>query len=515
MNPIVVYHDEFALSIGEGEDGPAPPELVDRLMPRLTYTHVERCTRHDSIDPTTGERRKYKLVPHDLYRFEHPVRRLACQPGYLDRVVSTAEELGYAVDVRDIKFTAYPDCRPEAFEEDWDRFATHFKARPKQDDCVAAIADHRYGLIDAAPAFGKTYVMAASGLLYPKAEILLTVPSEPVMLTSLEYVSQYLPAGEIGLIGGGNNRPGRFTICIINSLMRRAWELRPDILLIDEVHGAVGDKQSEALAIAARRARVYGFSGSLVKRFDGAHARLEGLCGQTIFKLTNQEALELGLVVPIHVYWEDVILPGNPASKFQSDIARKRHGIWYNNARNDIVAGVARRYPADTQVLILVETVAHAFELARRLPDYKVCVRTISEKLEGRVLDTGIVDASRVAMTDNSRRSMIKDFMNGGFNKLIANDTLSTGFSPNALSVLIRADGRKSDVKSIQVPGRVGRTHAASGKQFGVLHDFLDQFDTDYQGAALDRRRCYHARGFKQFRSRDGSELVMRKARRA
>jgi len=496
---IVIYHDEFALSIGIGEDGPAPDDLLARLLPKMTYTHVDKCSRHEMRDPISGEIRKYKFEQHNLYRMEHPVPRLSCQPGYLDRVISVAEELGYVVDVRDLKFTAYADSRPDAFVEDWDRYVEIFKPRVGQDDVITQIADHTYGIVEAAPGYGKSYLMAALSLVYPNAEILVVVPSEAVLQTVYTHASTYLPANQIGLIGGGNRKQERFTICIINSLLRQAWAQRPDIIAADEAHLYTSTKFAEAIAVAARRSKVFGFSGSMVKKFNGDHARAEGLFGRTIFKFTNQDAVANGLVVPIQVIWHPTPFTRNPAARFSSMFGRKRNGIWYHTARNQLIADVARQYAADVPVLVLVETVTHALELAKLLPDYHICVRTISEALEENVLATADFDRSRLAITDAERRKLIDDFMHGRVTKLLATDILGTGFSANALSVLIRADARKSEVKSIQLPGRVARTH--SGKLVGTVHDFADTWDSGFMAAAHQRRRDYEKRGFVQIKT--------------
>jgi hypothetical protein len=55
----------------------------------------------------------------------------------------------------------------------------------------------------------------------------------------------------------------------------------------------------------------------------------------------------------------------------------------------------------------------------------------------------------------------------------------------------------------------VCRKDDASGKGYGVVEDFVDQFDTNFRSGAWQRRRMYASLGFKQFRE-DGKEIVPR-----
>jgi len=506
---LVVWHDEYTLSIGLGEAGPCPPGLVAALAPHMSYVQRDRARWHERRDPVTGEVRKFVFRPVDLYALEGDPPRLACQPGYLARVVETAARMGYEVDVRDVKFTAYPDCRPEAFEPDWGRYAEGFQARERQDEAVAAIYDAPYGRVDAAAGFGKTFLAAGLGLLFPKAEIVVCEPTGRTARTAESHFHKVLPASEVGLVGDGSKRKARVTIFVINSLALHAMDVRPDFLVVDECHAAVSDKFAEGVATAGRRARMYGLSASMQDRGDNKHMRLEGLLGPVVFGMSAAEATGLGLVVPIKVVWHDVRTHPNPVDGVEDDVERKRLGVWFNAPRNDLIASIARGYPAGERVLILVETTAHALELARRLPDFQVCVGTVSEGLDRSVLGAGLVDPARVHRTPREQDRLTKAFAAGTSPKLIGTDTLGVGFSPDACRVMIRADARPSGVKGIQAPGRVSRLHEPSGKTHGVVHEFLDQFDSGVNNWAIRRRRLYHRLGYEQLRA-DGTPVVVR-----
>lgn len=503
---IVVWHDEYLLSIGLGDDGPCPQGLVAALTPAMSYVQKDRAPWDADRDPVTGERRKFVFTPVDLYHVDER-GRLCCQPGYLDRVADEAARMGFEVVVHHVKFEAYPDARPAAFEPDWAGYARGFAARDGQDEAIAALLARSYGRIEAAAGFGKTFAAAAMGLILPNAEIVLCVPTARVATTAERHFMQVLPASDVGKIGGGSKRRARVTICVVNSLLTWKYELRPDVLIVDECHLAVADKFAEAITTTGRRARIYGMSASFTPRGSNKHLRQEGLYGPIVFTRTAEESTEKGQIVPIRVVWHDVRIFPNPADHTRDDVARKRAGIWYNGPRNDVIARTAADYPDSERVLVLVETAAHALELARRLPGFQVCLRTVNDKLKENVLEAGVVDPSRVHRTPREQDRATARFESGEAPKLIGTDTLGIGFSPDACKVMVRADGRPAGDKVIQAAGRVSRLHA--GKTHGTVHDFVDQFDVGFHRWAQNRRRGYAALGYEQVRA-DGTPVVSR-----
>lgn len=499
-----MWHDEYLLSIGAGGGGPCPADLFSALIPAMSYVQLDRPTRGDGRDRVTGERRRFVSRPVDLYCVDDE-GRLRCQPGYLSRVVETAARLGYAADVRHVKFEGYPDARPGAFEPDYAGWAAGFDARHGQDEMAAAVVDNFYGRIDAGAGFGKTFASGSLGLLLPNAEIVFVAPTGAVARTAERHFLKTLPAGDVGVVGDGSRRRARVTIVVVNSLLTRAFEFRPDLLVVDECHAVVADKVAAAVATAGRRARIFGLSASMGPTASNKHMRLEGLYGPVVYAMSAVEATERGLVVPIRVVWHDVRIPVNPVAKLSDPVDRDRAGIWRNAARNDVVAGVARSYPDSERVLVLTATATHALELAKRLPDFHVCLGSLADRLKGRTIDSGDVDPARVHRTPREQDFARGAFQAGALPKLIGTDTLGIGFSPDACRVVVRADGREAGDKSIQSSGRPNRAHP--DKEYGTVHDFVDQFDVGFHRRATARRAVYRKLGYEQFRA-DGTPVA-------
>ncbi len=72
------------------------------------------------------------------------------------------------------------------------------------------------------------------------------------------------------------------------------------------------------------------------------------------------------------------------------------------------------------------------------------------------------------------------------------------GVSFNQLQVLIRGDAGGSAVGDIQIPGRVSRIDPGTGKEVGIVHDYMDQFNSGYRRRASGREKSYDKQGWKQ-----------------
>jgi len=174
-----------------------------------------------------------------------------------------------------------------------------------------------------------------------------------------------------------------------------------------------------------------------------------------------------------------------------------RAAYWRNLERNRKIAEVARLYSDDEQVLILVSTTEHAIQLGAALPEFALVYADIAP------LDLAAAKKSRLLPEDYDQPSVRElHAMRGAFEsrdlkKAIATDVWMRGVSFDTLSVLIRADGRGSKNLSIQGPGRVTRTHAASAKLSSTLHDFTDRFDEGCLRASKSRRAMYDEQGWK------------------
>jgi superfamily II DNA or RNA helicase len=485
---LIIERRNAFIAVSASDGSPLPKWITDALAIHLVYTRTERLFGAAAIDPMTGLKNPIRYHRELMYEIE-PSGRLVCMAGFLPKVRDTLTRMGCLVEFRDLDG---PRKRPDAFLPNWDRIAG-FEFRDGQEACLFAVASSEGGLIEAAPAFGKSFLIKAISQLFDTARIAVTVRRTDIADGIFADLLTDMP--NVGRVGAGNNHVSRVTVYNSDSLHLCNGDV--DIVLADEVHELVADKYAESLArvFISSKSRNFGFSATAYDRNDGAHARAEGLFGPTIYVCTQQTSEAAGSVVPIVIEWHDVRMDTNPAEGKQPT-ARKRWGLWRNKTRNDVIAKIARRYDADTQVLILVASIEHAVYLGKLLPDYTLVYGSLPPADLDFYIKQRLLPPTYRPVDAKRRKQLRVEFMSGELKKAIATGVWSTGVSFDALQVLIRADAQSSRILDVQIPGRVGRVHTASGKLAGLVHDFKDQFDPSYRRAALSRKKSYLSRGW-------------------
>jgi superfamily II DNA or RNA helicase len=238
---------------------------------------------------------------------------------------------------------------------------------------------------------------------------------------------------------------------------------------------------------------MYGLSATL-KRLDRAEAELESLFGEVIYRMSYAEAQRLCLVPPVKVEWIRVQLDFDPAAG-KIGVPRDRWGLWRNERRNQLIAEKALEFADDVQVLIMVATVEHAVNLKKFLPEFALCYDKMDRNDYRRYVSAGILDENSDPLMTPARRDEIRDgFERKTIHKVIATDVWSTGVDFSDLQVLIRADGRSTEILDTQIPGRV--TRIADGKEFGLLIDCWDEFSQSLLRKSMSRRKNYLKNGW-------------------
>lgn len=457
-----------------------PEELKAVIEPNLIYTYVKQ------VYGQRGRPTKPKLIfeKRRLYRYDNN-GRLVCGKGLLNKIKSIAENYGAEVLV----VTKDPaHLKPDRYDQDLDLVRETFIFRPRQEECLEVIAKSDCGIIDAVPGFGKGELIAMMALLYPKAKIDVVTVGKDLIEKTVRKLRQYLPS--VGQVGIGQNYRGRITVYSADSL--HLSEGTADFLIVDEAHLLMAPSYGPALA-KYRFSRNFAFTATPTGRMDRADAKMESLFGPVIFKLAYDEAVELGLVVPIRVEWVDAFCP-NPVPD-KTGVSKKRWGIWRNKWRNELIAEKVRKYMND-QVLILVATIEHALYLRKFLPEFQLCYDTMKPDDKKFYVKHGLMDADEEIMTPQRREEMRLAFEDGKLKHVIATSVWATGVSFDALPVMVWAAGGSSEIKSTQVPGRVSRIHEASGKKLGILIDCCDQFDDGFCRQADVRCRHYKKHGW-------------------
>lgn len=421
--------------------------------------------------------------------------------GFWKLVRSALVEAGYVVKFKDL----YP-ADPKKFEVNWNNIK-NYELRVGQKEFINKILKNRCGRIDCPTGFGKSFMIGIIAALLPRARIDVVTTRISVLAERI-YPELQQMVGDVGIVCGRQKVFNKRVMCYSARSLHYATA-DADILFGDECHELAADIASSEL-VRWQDSRNFGLSASHDARHDGKDFRMHGLFGPIIQKVKYSEAVDAKSVVPIKVYWSDVIMNVDPIYGVDDHVKRKRYGIWTNSYRNLAIAEDAKTYDEDTQVLITVETIEHAMHLKKVLPEFTLVHREmgLSYADRKRYIDLGCIQSDEPDMTLERRQRLTEEFSRGKLKKVICTPIWNVGVSFNALSVLIRAEGSGSTINDIQIPGRVSRI--SEGKEYGIIHDYRDQFNASARNRANRRKKNYHDMGWEQFDFESGDELQRR-----
>ncbi len=483
-----------------------PSETVFGIVTEaLSYTRVVQLRGKEAKMHGSN----VKTIPIACYTYT-PARegfqaRLITSSGFLWTIARNLREHGYHPVVKDER----PED-PKKFKPAWQRLRG-VDWRYKQRFCIEQMLKYSCGRIDCPPGYGKSMLMRLFCQLLPGAETVVSTHSLDVLTQIHDELSKSIP--RVGMISGKRKIEGDgIHVVSGKSLHRVDWPV--DIFLVDEVHEFATDHYLNSVgAKSFQYARKYGFSASQSHRMDLAHFELEGPFGPVIARVSYRQAVEHGCIVPIQIWWRNVNIRGNPAAHVRSPVERDRWGLWTNDARNALIAEDARQFDDDDQVLIAVETIEHAMNLKRLLPEFSICHSENGLSEEDRLwyITNEFIPPNEPRMTAERRYKLKKAFEAGRLRKVIANSVWKRGVDFRQLAVLIRADGKNSAISDTQIPGRTSRTCEETGKEFSVVVDYLDEFDDRLHGRALDRATNYSANGWEQIQPRTREDRRQRR----
>ena len=485
-----------------------PVGLLAELEEMASYTQVNYDRGAHTWNKRTGKRQH--AVSSTLCRLYDvdEMGRLCCGAGYLDSALAIIKKHGLqAKMVTD----AVNHPRPNRYEQDWESVCDSFEFRYRQEECLISMVARERGICLAPPAFGKTTLFRAFCRLFPKANIHIIAPGLSTQRRIVRELLRYFSC--VGEVSGAKTLWDRITVVSADSILRvqgtdrHSYE-NADIVLADELHELVTEERIRGLS-CYQDARMYGFDGSF-ERFDGRCALAEQLFGKVAFEISYEEAEKNKMVVPIVVDWinashlenplpYDVAVSAGDDSRCYRDDQRDRACVWNHEARNRLIADYALKLPDDVQTLILVNSIDHALELKKLLPDYVMVYDKINDKSNPRryemAVERGILDPVLDPIVSKRLRLKYQDqFEDRKILKAIATDVWIKSVNFESLEVVIRADARVSYASSIQGPGRVCRV--SDGKSCGKVVDVYDGFHRIYEERSRKRWKHYAKQGW-------------------
>ncbi|MCI0421479.1 MAG: hypothetical protein L0312_20020 [Acidobacteria bacterium] len=475
---------------------PTTAKVRRLLTPKLSYIEkvflrgYERQRARNVGAPEVEEKE------WECFDFDHR-GRLATSFGFTKRITHTLRNLGYEVELQDLA----PHPRPEVYEPKWDNiFDGTTELRHKQDEALLLFATHENGRIDCPPGWGKSHMIGLWCRAFPKAKFAVVTRRVPVLCSRIyPELCQMVPS--VGIVGGGKKVKGKRVMCYTAASLHHALG-DEDFVIFDECHEACSDDCAAKMGIF-RFARMWGLSATHEMRLDNKDLRAEAMFGPIRLKVHYREAVKHNMVVPIEVHWNDVIMDYDPCSGEDDSTERKRNGVWSNHHRNRLIAKDARRYGDDVQVLIAVETLEHALYLKKLLPEFELVSREANTgdsawwKRWKRLMRQGLVPEGVRPMTLKRKDWLTRAFERGRLKKVICTTVWNVGVNFRYLQVMIRADAGGSPINDTQIPGRASRRNDA-GKQVGIVHDYLDQFNRGFMQKSKGRQKSYKSNEWRQ-----------------
>lgn len=464
---------------------PTTDAIFSLLRQALTFHETIKFRGKEAYQRKALGLSQFERKEHALFELDAR-QRLATNFGFWGTISQRLKKAGYTVRCHDLR----PENK-EIFTPVW-RNISRYSLRENQPDFVREVLRNRCGRFDCPPGFGKTFMLGVISALFPKAKIDIVTRRVSVLRDRI-FPELVQMVGDVGIIGGGKKIENRRVMCYTVGSMHYS-PATADILIGDEVHELAADQAAGQL-VRWQRSRNYGLSASHDMRFDGKDLRMHGVFGPVVFRVDYRKAQDAQMVVPIRIVWTPVVMDYNPCAA-REDTEKKRYGIWENDYRNRLIAADARKYDDATQVLITVDTLEHAMQLKRVLPEFTVVCQenSLSPERIKSFAQRGCCSRNEPVMTLDRRLLLTRQFEKGILKKAICTTVWNVGVSFNSLTVLIRAAGGGSSINDIQIPGRVSRV--ADGKTEGIVHDYTDEFDPSLHRQAESRSDNYSKSGW-------------------
>jgi len=338
------------------------------------------------------------------------------------------------------------------------------------------------GLISMPTGSGKTVTAFWACQMFGGHSLYL-VPRRDLLLQGAD-VYRLLTGQEIGQIGMGRWDPKQITMAMIQTLGPRVRQEDSRVLsflhrirtvVVDEAH-LVSDNVYQDIVRACPRAFVrLAFGGSLLRRTeDLGDWFLTGTFGDVLYHLPSRKLRACGLLSKVSVFMFKVTQPRTQARY----AAAERLAIHHNEYRNKLgIAAALHAAESGWITLLLVQKRAHGEVLRRMFRSYGMrvpflCYRDPAER--------------RKHYLDAMRREETRI--------VIASGIFHMGIDVPVIRCIVRLDGGKSQIASLQIPGRGMRKKKVINELY--LIDFDDQMSPYFARHSRDRLKVYREEGY-------------------
>lgn len=466
-----------------------PAQVLEAFRQEFTYTHRKYIRGKDAwakFGASSGSE-----FTRRTFLIEESNGTLALPAGFAEKASGMLKHFGYTAPV---KYSGFSDLKA-----DWPGLLSRITFRESQEETLRLLFDNYFGGLDAAPGYGKGFLIRCICHLYPDAKIDITTDSTVVCRNLQDYLEPYIP--DVGFVGDGTKIKGkRVTIYTTDSLHHSTGDA--DILIVDEVHMVVTEKACPKFSMY-KKARRYWFSATPEGRADNSDARVEALFGPTRKVISYQDCVRMGLIVNLRVNWIDMNrqnIGWNPIEGISSKDDVPRLGIWRNAPRNQLFSQVINSIHPDSQTLVLVSKVEHLCHLFPYLNGFQLAFGAGDSSIKEAAYwaSFGKIPKDCLESRKAKNQQMRLDYGRGILKKMLVTSIWDTGANFPELSDIFRVDPYDGGtIKDTQAPGRGSRLF--DDKTHAVLHDAVDRFDPRLYDIARRKRSNYKSQGWDEY----------------
>ncbi|WP_028319253.1 DEAD/DEAH box helicase [Desulfobulbus elongatus] len=344
--------------------------------------------------------------------------------------------------------------------------------RPYQEQAVAAVLAHSFGVLEAGTGSGKT-IMALAVIARRRQPTLIVVHSKELMRQWQQRIAQFLGM-EAGLAGDGILDIRPVTVAIVNTAKKHldTWPAQFGQLVVDECHRVPASLFTDVVS-AFDCTFMLGLSATAFRREDGMTRLINIYMGDRVHAVDNRMLAASGAVVR-------PVLEQRPTGftyGYRGEYAKLIKALAANLPRNrlivaDILALLAPGHQGT--ILVVSDRVAHCLALA--------------ELLAGQGMSAPVLTGQS---PPEERTGIVADVQSGRVVVLIATvQLIGEGFDCPGLSTLVLATPIKFEGRLLQVVGRIMRP--AEGKEARVI-DYVDEQIPVLRRSAIARQAVFAA----------------------
>lgn len=400
--------------------------------------------------------------------------------GLLPRMKRTCEKMGYQVII---------DDKRERTLEGVPEFPK-IELRDYQEEAVTAAFRIGRGVLDMPPRSGKTRTMCE---LHRRLALktLWVAPTDRIVQQTAGVLEGFFGKHYVvHLVGGSAEaQAGAMhknvivcTAATVSLLCDQLLQTR-EMLVVDEWHHGAAKTYQRLFKSCDHIYFRFGMTGTFFRSGEDELA-MRGLLSNTIYKVSSEELLRRGYLVPTRVLF--VPVPEHPklrgaGSTFHNGFGK--HGVHEHKTRNQLVTyATSQLAKMGRKVLVLVGTKRQGYELRRMLEMFLPA----DSRAEFRAVEFVSTDTPRSVQN----RILDSYLANQEVKVLIGTSLLGEGVDLPEVDALVYARGEKAEVTLTQSAYRV--CTAVSGKRDAIIIDFADRHHRKLLAHSLERLEVYY-----------------------